>query len=82
MILDGKFGLFAFLYTDPGTGTLLLQLLAAGFLGVAFYFRYFTKRVKGFFAKRRGNAGSDYASNVAGEAQHPTASSDLSEKTK
>jgi hypothetical protein len=82
MILTGTFGLFAFLYTDPGTGTLLLQLLAAGFLGVAFYFRYFTKRVKGFFDKRKGDAGTDYASNPASEAQHPTASSDLSKKIK
>ena len=67
MILTSTFALF---YTDPGTGTLILQLLAAAFLGAVFYFRYFTKRVKGYFSRKK----TDDA------AQHPTASPDLSEK--
>ncbi len=29
-------------YTDPGTGTLIWQMLAAGFVGALFYFRKFT----------------------------------------
>lgn len=29
-------------YTDPGTGALIWQLLAAGFVGLLFYFRRFT----------------------------------------
>ncbi len=28
-------------YTDPGTGALLWQIIAAGFVGVLFYFRKF-----------------------------------------
>ncbi len=34
------------LYTDPGTGALLWQLLAAGFIGAAFYFRHYVAKVK------------------------------------
>ncbi|HVX67314.1 MAG TPA: hypothetical protein VHA11_11960 [Bryobacteraceae bacterium] len=29
-------------YTDPGTGTLIWQMLAAGFVGLMFYLRKFT----------------------------------------
>jgi hypothetical protein len=41
------------LYTDPGTGTLILQLLIAAFLGVFFYIRFFFKRVGGFFSRKK-----------------------------
>jgi len=41
------------LYTDPGTGTLLLQLLIGAFLGVLFYLRFFTRRVRTFFSSKR-----------------------------
>jgi hypothetical protein len=34
---DGE--LFAFLYTDPGSGLLLWQVLLGAFVGVGFYFR-------------------------------------------
>jgi hypothetical protein len=34
------------LYTDPGTGALLWQLLAAAFIGGAFYFRQYAAKVK------------------------------------
>jgi hypothetical protein len=33
-------------YTDPGTGTLMWQMLAAGFVGAMFYFRKFTSWLK------------------------------------
>ena len=42
-----------FLYTDPGTGTLVLQLLIAAFLGVFFYIRFFFKRVGGLFSRKK-----------------------------
>lgn len=29
-------------YTDPGTGAMIWQMLVAGFVGAAFYFRRFT----------------------------------------
>ena len=41
------------LYTDPGSGTLILQLLIAAFLGVFFYIRFFFKRVGGFFSRKK-----------------------------
>jgi hypothetical protein len=34
-------------YTDPGSGVLIWQMLVAGFVGVAFYFRRFTSLFKG-----------------------------------
>lgn len=41
----------AYAYTDPGTGALLWQLLAAAFLGISFYFRrivfWFKNKFKG-----------------------------------
>jgi hypothetical protein len=36
-------------YTDPGTGALLWQMMAAGFVGVLFYLRKFTT----WFGKKR-----------------------------
>ena len=41
------------LYTDPGSGTLILQLLIAAVLGVFFYVRFFFKRVGGFFSRKK-----------------------------
>ena len=47
-------GTLMLLYTDPGTGTLILQLLAAGFIGAAFYARQFARRAKSLFSKKDG----------------------------
>ena len=33
-------------YTDPGTGTLIWQILVAGLVGVSFYFRKITSVLK------------------------------------
>lgn len=41
------------LYTDPGTGTLILQLLIAAFFGALFYIRFFTRRARSFFFRQR-----------------------------
>ena len=82
MISISTFSSLAFFYTDPGTGTLLLQLLAAAFLGLAFYFRYFTRRVKGYFSKKKPDDGSAYSSTGTPAVEQPPASSDLSEKIK
>jgi hypothetical protein len=38
---------FLLLYTDPGSGTMLLQLLLATIAGGAFYFRSFFYRLFG-----------------------------------
>ncbi len=41
--------LSAFAYTDPGTGTMLWQMLLAGLVGVSFYAR----RIVGWFNRNR-----------------------------
>jgi hypothetical protein len=33
-------------YTDPGTGALIWQIIAAGFVGLMFYFRKFASRFR------------------------------------
>lgn len=42
-----------FLYTDPGTGTLIIQLLIAAFFGALFYIRFFVRRAQGFFTRKK-----------------------------
>jgi hypothetical protein len=39
-------------YADPGSGTLIWQIVAAGFVGLLFYLRKFTSWFKG----RKGDA--------------------------
>jgi hypothetical protein len=34
-------------YTDPGSGALIWQMLVAGFVGMAFYFRRFATWLRG-----------------------------------
>jgi hypothetical protein len=59
----GIFSSLMFLYTDPGTGTLILQLLAAGAIGAVFYLRVFARRAKSFFTrKQETEAGADDSS--------------------
>jgi hypothetical protein len=47
---------FIALYTDPGTGAMLWQLLAAAFIGGAFYFRHYLARIKGILLKSKANS--------------------------
>ena len=44
------------LYTDPGTGAMVWQLLVAAGLGAAFYFRHYIAKLRALFTarKRRG----------------------------
>lgn len=56
-----------FLYADPGTGTLILQLLIAAFFGVLFYIRFFFKRVGGFFSRKKTAEDSRVHDGVPGE---------------
>ncbi|HYG82405.1 MAG TPA: hypothetical protein VD861_18555 [Pyrinomonadaceae bacterium] len=71
-------GTLILLYTDPGTGTLILQLLAAGLIGAAFYARQFARRAKSLFSKK--DAGEDAPAAEAGEVGE--SSSDLAKKSK
>ena len=49
-------------YTDPGTGAMLWQLLAAAFIGGAFYFRHYLAKLKILFKTARVK---DKGSNAA-----------------
>jgi hypothetical protein len=73
------FSFLGLIYTDPGTGALILQLLVAAFLGTVFYLRYFTKRARNLFSRKRQNDENLEASAVSGIEVPPT-SSDSVEK--
>ena len=45
-------------YIDPGTGSYVLQVIAAGVLGAMFALKMFWHRIVGFF-RRNHAAGSD-----------------------
>jgi hypothetical protein len=40
----------AYCYIDPGTGSYVLQILIAAFLGVTFAIKMFWQRIKSFFS--------------------------------
>jgi len=43
------------LYIDPGSGSYLLQVIIAGVLGVAFFFKNIVFAIKHFFQRIFGN---------------------------
>ena len=45
-------------YLDPGTGTFILQILAAALVGGLFYIRRVGQAIKGFFIKPDSKPGS------------------------
>ena len=45
------------LYIDPGTGSLIVQALAAGFLSVLFYAKKIIRFFKSLFMKKRDEKG-------------------------
>jgi hypothetical protein len=51
VLLLSAFQRVAFSYTDPGSGALILQMLAASFVGAVFYFR---KILRWFKTGRKG----------------------------
>ena len=40
-----------FLYIDPGSGSYLVQIIAAAALGIAFFFRNIRDDIKAFFSR-------------------------------
>ena len=42
---------FVLLYLDPGSGSFLIQMIAAGALGILFYFKSGWRWIKSFFSK-------------------------------
>jgi hypothetical protein len=55
---------FAFLYTDPGSGALVWQLLVASFVGGLFYIRSFIRRIAGMMSGRRSGERRDQRAAV------------------
>lgn len=52
-LLSGNLGALLFLYTDPGSGALLLQILFAGLLGGVFYLRRFKEKLFRVFGSKK-----------------------------
>jgi hypothetical protein len=51
MLLYLAFPPFAYAYLDPGTGSYILQLIIAAFVGGAFVINLFRTRIYAFFKK-------------------------------
>ena len=54
----------AYAYLDPGTGSLIIQLVVASFIGVIFALKSYWKKIKYFFShlfstKQKGNKNGD-----------------------
>jgi hypothetical protein len=54
----------AFLYTDPGSGALVWQLLVASFVGGLFYIRSFIRKITAKMSDRRSREQSDRQGGV------------------
>ena len=46
-------------YIDPGTGSMLLQVIGAGIAGAIFYFRELRIKVMSLFSRRQAPAADD-----------------------
>ncbi len=49
----------AHFYIDPGTGSLIIQILIAGFVGGLFVIKMFWRKIKVFFKNLFSKAGRD-----------------------
>ncbi|MFT3946179.1 MAG: hypothetical protein QM763_04320 [Agriterribacter sp.] len=47
------------LYIDPGSGSYLVQVIAAAVLGIAFYFKTFVAWIKSLFRGKRNASGEE-----------------------
>jgi hypothetical protein len=54
-------------YIDPGTGSMLLQMFAAGVAGAIFYFRELRIKVLSLFTRREAPAVEDSAESPPGD---------------
>ncbi len=65
-------------YLDPGTGSMILQLIIAGLVGLCFAIKMFWFNIKGFFAKHF--AGKDAAPRDTGEKQETNGDTDVQDQ--
>jgi hypothetical protein len=54
-------------YIDPGTGSMLLQMFAAGVAGAIFYFRELRIKVLSLFSRREAHAAEDGTEPPSGD---------------
>lgn len=54
-------------YIDPGTGSMLLQMFAAGVAGAIFYFRELRIKVLSLFSRREAPAAEDGTEPPSGD---------------
>ncbi len=57
-------------YIDPGTGSMLLQMIGAGVAGAIFYFRELRIKVVSLFSRREASAAEDSPEPQSGESPH------------
>ena len=50
-------------YIDPGSGSYLVQMIIAGILGIAFYFKTILAAIKSFFGGKKETAPKDKEKN-------------------
>jgi hypothetical protein len=55
-------------YIDPGTGSMLLQMLGAGIAGAIFYFRELRIKFLSLFTRREAPAAEDGSEPPSGDA--------------
>lgn len=55
-------------YLDPGTGSIILQGLAAGAIAIAIFWRRFLSFVKGLFGKNKSSVNSESNISVNSES--------------
>jgi hypothetical protein len=55
-------------YIDPGTGSMLLQVIGAGIAGAIFYFRELRIKVMSLFSRRQEPASEDSAGPPPGDS--------------
>ncbi|HMN33095.1 MAG TPA: hypothetical protein PKA54_06960 [Chitinophagaceae bacterium] len=44
-----------FLYIDPGSSSLIIQMLVAGALGISLFFKTIWRTIKSFFVKKESD---------------------------
>lgn len=55
-------------YIDPGTGSMLLQMIGAGIAGAIFYFREFRLKLISLFSRRQPPAADEGRETTSGDA--------------
>ena len=71
-ILDGRPTYQLCAYLDPGTGSMIIQVLLAGILGAGFAIKIFWYKIKSFFSTvfGKGAAATSKAEDIAAQPEN------------